>query len=284
MSAPRSIAAGTPEVDLVMNCYERTYRDVLAPGVVARVCDQNRFRFAQRTVLVNNVDDADDARERGRRLIEAGEIDRLEFVAEYLDAGLAAAQLRREELGKVPYFTDWALAALVLGGPDLMLHWDAEVQLVAPVDWVTPSIELMTDDSRVLVCNPSWGDDADLARQTSEERGAFALGHGFSDQVFLVRRSELARPIYGDRTLADLRYPVAHLGRIFEARVDSHLRRRGRLRATYRPATWRHVSTMGVAYPPRTPSETLRYARNRAITFVLTRMPRRLRPRTLRLL
>jgi hypothetical protein len=271
-------------VDLVINCYERTYRHVLAPGTVANISSDNRYPFARRTVLVNNVLDGEDVAGRAQALVDAGEIDAAFYVEDHLATGLAAAGLRPAELGKVPYFTDWALAALVLPGPDWMLHWDAEASLAEPVDWITPSIELMEDDPRVLVANPSWGDDEDLLRHTSEQAGPFALGHGFSDQVFLVRRRELARPIYHDRTLADLRYPVAHLGRIFEARIDSHIRRRGRLRATYRPAVWRHNSQMGVAYPPRTLTETLLYARNRAVTVALTRLPRRLRPSTLRLL
>jgi hypothetical protein len=271
-------------VDLVVNCYERTYRDVLEPGTFARICDQNRVRFARRTALVNNVEDRDDARRRAGRLIDAGELDACFFVADYLEQGLATCGLESRELGKVAYFTDWALAALVLPGPGWMLHWDAELRLREPCDWIGPSVDLMERDRRVLVSNPSWGDDADLRRHTSERTGDFALGHGFSDQVFLARRADLARPIYGERTMARLRYPVAHLGYIFEARLDSYMRRCGRLRATYMPATWVHDSTMGVEYPARSVRETLLYARNRAVAMALPRVPRALRPRTLRYL
>jgi hypothetical protein len=273
-----------PEVDLVVNCYERTCRDVLAPGTFPEIERQNRFPFARRVALVNNVDDRADAERRGAELIEAGEIDELRFVADHLDAGLAAAELTRADLGEIPYFTDWALAALVLPGADWMVHWDPELRMEQPADWVTPSVELMERDRRVLTANPAWWDPADIARQTGERSGDFALGHGFSDQVFLVRRSEFARPIYRDRTLARLRYPVAHLGDIFEARVDSHMRRVGRLRATYLPAVYLHDVRIGAAYPARTPWQTALYARNRAISIVLPKLPRALRPRTLRLL
>jgi hypothetical protein len=271
-------------VDLVVNCYERTYRDVLAPGTFARICDQNSFAFARRSVLINNVEDRNDAQRRAQVLIDAGELDTCFFVADHLDRGLATCGLKRHELGKVAYFTDWALAALVLPGPDWMLHWDAELRLREPCDWIGPSIELMERDRRVLVSNPSWGNAADLRRHTSERDGEFALGHGFSDQVFLARRTDLARPIYGERTMARLRYPVAHLGYIFEARLDSYMRRHSYLRATYTPATWVHHSTMGVEYPTRSVRETLLYARNRAVALVLPRVPRALRPRTLRYL
>jgi hypothetical protein len=272
----------TAQVDLVVNSYERTYRDVLTPGTFARICEHNRFPFARRTALINNVDDREDASRRAQALVDAGELDIFEFVGDHLERGLEVCGLARRDLGRVPYFTDWALAALVLPGPDWLLHWDAELRLAQPIDWITPSIELMERDRRVLLANPAWGDDEDLSRHTSERVGGFALGHGFSDQVFLARRSDLARPIYGERTIARLRYPVAHLGYIFEARLDSYMRRHERLRATYEPATWVHDSTMGVKYPRRSVRETLAFARNRAVAGLLPRLPRGLRPRTLR--
>jgi hypothetical protein len=273
-----------PQVDLVVNCYERTYRDVLAPGTFAEIERQNDFRFTRRVALVNNVEDRGDAERRGAVLTESGEIDELRFVEDHLAAGLVAAGLTRADLGEVAYFTDWALAALVLPGADWMVHWDAELRMERPTDWITPSTALMDSDRRILTANPAWWDPEDIARQTGERIGDFALGHGFSDQVFLVRRSELARPVYRDRTLARLRYPVAHLGDIFEARVDSHMRRANRLRATFLPAVYLHDVRIGTAYPARTPRQTAVYARNRAVATVLPKLPRALRPRTLRLL
>jgi hypothetical protein len=282
LAAARRERVVTARVDLVVNSYERTYRDVLAPGTFARICEHNPFPFARRTALINNVDDPEDAGRRAQALIDSGELEAFEFVADHLERGLAICGLERSDLGRVPYFTDWALAAIVLPGPDWLLHWDAELRLARPIDWISPSIELMDRDRRVLLANPAWGDEEDLRRHTSERVGEFALGHGFSDQVFLARRSDLAQPIYAERTIARLRYPVAHLGYIFEARLDSYMRRHGRLRATYVPATWVHQSTMGVKYPKRSLRETLLYARNRVVAMLLPRIPRPLRPPSLR--
>ena len=63
-----------PPVDLVVNCWERSYREVLAPGFFAGIAEQNRFPFAGRVALVNNVDDVADARRRAQRLVDAGEL------------------------------------------------------------------------------------------------------------------------------------------------------------------------------------------------------------------
>ena len=215
-------------------------------------------------------------------LIDSGELDAFFLVADHLDRALAICGLEPQELGKVPHFTDWALVSVVLPGPEWILHWDAELHLAQPCNWIGPAIDLMERDPRILVANPGWGNTPDLRRHTCEEVGDFALGHGFSDQVFLARRSELACPIYNERTVARLRYPVAHLGYIFEARVDSYMRRHGRLRATYAQVTWVHNATMGMKYPLDPPRETLLYVRNRAIAALLPRVPRSLRPPALR--
>src|SRR4051812_8816999 len=100
------------DVALVVNCFERTYRDVLAPGTFARVGSEACFAFARRTALVNNVDDRADAERRGHELLAAGEIDELVFVEDRLDEALGRTGLTRAELGRVPYFTDWALVAV----------------------------------------------------------------------------------------------------------------------------------------------------------------------------
>ena len=267
------------DVDLVVNCFERTYRDVLDANLLDRIAADNRFGFASRTVLINNVDDRDDAQRRAKAAVARGAIDRFVFVADRLDDALARTGLTRADLGPVPYFTDWALVAVTLDGPDWMLHWDADARLEEPVDWITPAIELMERDRRVLIANPNW-QVPNLHEFTFETVGDFALGHGFSDQVFLGRRSELGRPIFSSRSLSLLRYPVAHLADIFEARVDAHLRAAGRLRATHRDARYVHGVEMGTSWPAQSLRQRLRAARNRAVIRALRRLP--WRPRRLR--
>jgi hypothetical protein len=268
-----------PGVDLVVTVYDRTMRDVLAPGSLSAIADGSAFAFARRTVLVNNVASREEVETLARERIAAGELDHVAFVADGLDAALAATGLTRDELGSVPYFTDWAIVAATMPGPEWVLHWDAEVRMITPVDWITPALELMGRDARVMIANPYWNVPT-LEQTTWERDGEFALGHGFSDQVWLARRAELSRPIYHQRSLARLRYPMAHVAHIFEARVDAHLRHHGRLRATHVRATYRHPPNMGVSYPPRTRMQTLRYVRNRAVTSGLLRLP--VRPRSLR--
>jgi hypothetical protein len=266
-------------VDLVVTVYERTVRDVLAPGVLAEIAAGSAFSFARRTLLVNNVTSRSEVLRLAGERIAAGELDHVAFVEEHLDEALRVTGLTRAELEPIPYFTDWAIVAATMPGPEWVLHWDAEVRMIAPVDWITLALELMGRDPRVMIANPYWNVPT-LEQTTFERDGEFALGHGFSDQVWLARRAQLSRPIYHERSLARLRYPMAHVGHIFEARVDAYLRRQGRLRATHVRATYRHPPNMGVSYPARTRMQTLRYARNRLVTAGLLASP--VKPRSLR--
>jgi hypothetical protein len=253
------------EVDLVVNCFERSYRKVLAPGFFAQIEGDNARAFASRTVVINNVEDREDASALAAARVGAGEIDRYVFVADRLDTALA-------ELQPIPYFTDFAIVAATLDGPDWMVMWDADVRLRTPFDWVTPAIELMERDPRIMVANPNWPVD-NLDEFTAEVDGDFAIGQGFTDQAFLARRSELGRPIYRQRCVALRRYPLSYVGAIFEARVDAHMRHAGRLRATHRSAVYEHEVEMGTSWPSLSLRERVLQARDHLIIRLLKALP-----------
>jgi hypothetical protein len=273
-------------VDFVVNTFERTYRRALEPGVFATIADPNRFPFARRVVLINNVQDPADAERRAQALLQTGEIDEARFVADHLDVALASAGLRRRELEPLLHYSDAPLVAATLAGSPWLLYWDAEARLVGPVDWVTPALELMKRDRRLMVANPSWeptdgeGRRPGLERETAEIREGFAIGDGFSDQVFLASRAALAGPIYRQRCVARLTYPGAHKAHVFEARVAAHMRHDGRLRATSLAATYSIKAAGGhSSYPPSGPLEAARYVRNALVLRALAGSP--WRPRCL---
>lgn len=257
-------------VDLVVTCFERTIEKVLAPGFFDSIEADNKRRFERRTALINNVRDRGAAERLAHKRLACGDIDHFAFVEDRIDASLAATGLDASALDPVPYFIDWGLVAVTLSGPETFLHWDADVRLAEPADWLGDAVELLEADPRVMVVNPNWEVD-NLGRFTLEERGPFSLGHGFSDQVFLARRFDLARPIYGERCLARWRYPFPSS---FEARVDAHLRHSHRLRATHRGARYVHEVPMGTSWlAGRSLSDRLRAAGRHATIAALRRSP-----------
>jgi hypothetical protein len=274
-------------VDLVINTFERTYRRALAPGAIAKVAEENRFAFARRTVLVNNVGDRDDASALAQQLLDNGEIDEVHFVDECLERALALTGLTRMKLEPLLHYSDAPLVAATLAGSEWLLYWDADAHLLEPSDWLTPALELMRRDARVLVANPSWEAPTADGRRAGVEREAltladgFALGVGFSDQAFLARRAELAAPIYAQRCISLIAYPAAHKAAVFEARVAAHMRHHGRLRATSLDAAYAIADDDGgSSYPPRGALETLRYVRNGLALRAIAASP--WRPRCLR--
>ena len=234
---------------MVVTCWERTYRDVLAPGSMASRAAEHSYADLLTTVLVNNVED----RAAATRLAEMSGADRVVFVEDHVDRALAVTGIPTRALHRVGRFLDWPLVAATLDGPDHLLCWDAGIHLVSATDWISPSLALLEADPRVLVANPAWalpGQIDTLGSEEIERLGDFALGYGFSDQAFLTRRSDLRTSRFNTLAPASWRYPLTGVGAIFERRVDAHMRRARRLRATYLKAAYVHPAEgTGTGYP-----------------------------------
>lgn len=235
-------------VDFVMNCYERTYRQVLSTGFIAdEMSKHGSFSFDQVTVMINNVDEPGDAVD----LAKSCGADRYLIVSDCLGDAVSRTKYPARGLRSLKHYSDCILTAVCAPGPDWMVYWDAEATLRDPVDWISPSIEFMRADPRIVVSNPeSWLQLAEREAQARIE--SFAVGYGFSDHAVLARRSELARPIYRSWAPASWRYPLAPWEAVFEQRLDAFMRRHGRLRATYLPATYEHFGAVGQGYPEPT--------------------------------
>jgi hypothetical protein len=261
------------DVELVINAFERNYRSVLAAGFFTGIERQNSFRFSRRVALINNVADVEDARARAETLVASGELNAHHVVSERLPEALRMAGLRRKDLGRLLHYSDCSLVAVTLEGSPWLLYWDPDIYLEQPRDWITPSLDRMDSDRRLMVANPLW-EDPTLEATTQELDGDFAIGQGFSDQVYLVRREEFAAPIYSQRCIARYRYPVSAVCDVFEARVDSWMRHHGRLRLTYLPARYRHlVRAQGSAGERRRTIEEVRRARNAGVLKLLSHSP-----------
>ena len=273
------VAAATGDVDLIVNCFERTYREVLKPGFFDQIAADNARDFALKTALINNVEDRGHAQEKAEALVMAGEIDRFLFVSDEIDQALLVCGLTSSDLGPVPYFTDFALVAVAAQGPEWFLLWDANVRINKPVDWVTPGIDLLERDPRAMCAGPNWRSGG-LDGRYFEPAGDFVLGQGFTDQVVLGRRSDFAAPIYRESSISLWRYPMSHLTTTFEARIDAHMRRSKKLLATHRVAVYDHQVEMGTSWPHRSLYVRAVEARNHLAISILKLMP--WRPKHLR--
>ena len=222
-------------VGLVVNSYERTYRDVLRPGYFGDLVASNLRPMDEVVALINNVQDPDDARDRAEALIRGGEISSFAFVGDHMQAALKQARLPSRMLRRRPYLLDYGLVMPHVTSTEWLLGWDAETRLIVPTNWIDPSIELMESDSRVFHASLNWrpaeAGEAGLESERVETSGDFALNWGFSDQLFLLRRMDLARPIYRSFAPAAIVRHAPH-PYTFEYRVECHQRAARRFRAT----------------------------------------------------
>src|SRR5664279_5375880 len=241
-------------VDFVVNCYERTYRHVLEPGFIRRLASQQGYPFSCVTALINNVNERWDA----ERMAALCDVDRVVFVVDEIEQAMKRTGVSDRSLRRLRHFSDCCLVAVTLDGPDWLVYWDADAELSEQMDWVAPCISYASSHLDIAIFNPNnW--HVGLAEwEALNIDGLFAIGFGFSDVVFLARRSELGRRVYGYIAPASWRYPLAHIEAIFEQRVDAYMRRRKRLRATYLPASVTHPAEVGLNYPLASRRERVR--------------------------
>lgn len=242
------LTGNVPRVDFVINVFERTYREILQPGQIQARIAPHGFPFQKRVVLINNVDDRNDVVMRLAPLLASGEITDTYFIEDRLSETLRSAGVSKAELKKTIHYTDCSLVAIFLPGSPYLLYSDADVHLLNSVDWITPALQLMQADRRIAIANPDWTQST-LKAETREMTNGFALGYGFSDQLYLLDRKEFARPIYRHWVPISWRYPLSHLSPVFEQRVDSYMRLQGRLRATSTNVRYGHLAEEGQGYP-----------------------------------
>lgn len=243
-------------IDLVVNCYERTYRDVLRPGFMSNVVKSQCRDFDCVTVLINNVDDPPAAAALASAVKD--EVDRYAFVHDLLPGALEKCGLSRRHLRRLTHFTDCCLVAVTMPGPAWVVYWDAGAVLREPGDWITPTVDLMTRNPQIAVGNPNNWHIGLAERESLYVQGDFAIGYGFSDVAFVGRRKDFSRHIYRRLAPASWRYPLAHIEPVFEQRIDAWMRCTGRQRATYLPLVVDHPEAAGANYPAASPVDRLK--------------------------
>ena len=272
-------------VGLVVNTYERTYRDVLSAGYFPQIAELNRRSFDEVVALINNVDDAADAQRRAQALVDAGEITSYAFVRDLLPAALQHSGLGASALRRRPYLLDYGLVMPHAVATDWLLGWDAETTLDEPRDWVTEAIELMERDPRVFHAGLNWHPmeelDPGLASEAVETIGDYALNYGFSDQLFLLRRQDLLDVRWRAFAPAAIVRHAPH-PYTFEFRVESHQRSVGRMRAT-RASLFYSTRTSPAGVVDRTGATRLDRAQLRLLRalehHIIRRVPRSTGPR-----
>lgn len=225
----------TNSVGIVVTVYERTLRKVTEIGYFDRLKRSQCFDFDEVVLLVNNVNNPLEAREVATQLKKRGEISSFSFVQDLLPEAISRFRISERIRARRPYLFDFGLTMPLTIQSKWLLGWDVEARVLTPRNWIDESIDLMNSDRRIFHVSLNWpkldAKDPGLDGEVVEWKGKYGLNWGFSDQVFLLQRSSLMRPIYNSFSP---RAVVRHAPHpyTFEYRVEAFQRSSGLLRAT----------------------------------------------------
>lgn len=230
-------------VDCYVDCWEGSYRGLLVPGVLGTRFAMHRYPFARRVLTINNVDNQQAVLALAEAAIMRGECDEYILVADALSIALERCGLHIADIQSVLHFVDFHLVTVATAQADFILHTAGDVQLTQPFDWVSDAVARLKEDEKLLIANPGYAHHPGLAaKEATSFDDPYWVGFGFSDQCFLGATRRLAVPIYNEWNFLSNRYPMTHIGRIFEARIDAYMRNHQLLRLTDSRVEYMHNS------------------------------------------
>jgi hypothetical protein len=229
-------------VTYATNCWEKDWYYILNDSRLKKIIDNNSYDFDYRLLIINNVkeDTVKPLLKAIDHAIKIGAFTDFYFVNDHYEEALDAISLKRSDIdiGYNYSISEWV--AIHLCKTKYITYYMGDSIVDSNHDWITPSIKLLEDNENIKVANPLWSYRHNEAMAESVyELKDFYIGHGFSDQCFLVRKEDFYADIYKEYHPDQIRYPV-HAGDCFERRVYSWMRNKQVLRATYKHCSYIH--------------------------------------------
>ncbi len=236
-------------------CWEKDWRLLLLDPVYLKVnqIENHCYSFVERLLIINNVKDLKEVRQAADRLVQKGVLTRYIVVEEIVEEMLSFFDLKRSDFrmgedaknyeGVNP---DWIyynalgpLAAIYSAMGDYLLFLTGDVRLDKKVRWIDRTIRVMEKRDDIGVANLVWNEEYREAKKESYRTtwNFYFANQGFSDQLFLVKKSLFRQPIYGEIRPDSHHFPR---GDVFEKRCFSFLKNHGFQRITYRHGSYTH--------------------------------------------
>jgi hypothetical protein len=227
-----------PTVTFATSCWEKDWRQILlTPDYMAvGQIGNHSFPFAERLLIINNVDDLEAVKRAAQEKVEQGILTRCVAASDVLPH----FELKRADFNDWQYYNALGpLNAIKEAKSDYLLFVTGDVYLKEPVNWIEKAIRFMEKDRNVKVANLTWNNNYKEAKKESYRKtwNFFVANQGFSDQMFLVRCADFKAPIYGEIRADGAHYPR---GDVFEKRVFSYMKNRGWERISFRGGSYTH--------------------------------------------
>lgn len=196
---------------------------------------------AHRRLLINNVAFPHRVVETAQDLLARQIVHEIVVVADHLDAALDHFRLTRDMLGAGLPYSSAELVGLFTCPTEFLCHFAGDCVMGHTSDWIGEGIELLRRRVDIAVVSPLWnGSLREALEESPQQDGDYLLGHGFTDQCYLVRAAELKSANLLRFHPASDRYPK-YGGDLFEKRVDSWLRLESKFRTIDPRATCLHL-------------------------------------------
>ena len=230
----------TPTVTLETKCWEQDWKRILEGERLRLLAERNAWPFSEKILMINNVKNYSVVSKHAERAVQQGWLTKYVIVEENAAEALDFFSISRESLGAGFPYSIAELVGLFLCRSDFLLHYAGDCIPAATSDWVSKAVHLMSQDSRVKVCNLDWDENhREAGDGASGEMDDFFIGTGFSDQCYLVRTENFRQRIYNESHPVSARYPK-YGGELSEKRVDSWMQNHGHLRATCKHGHYIH--------------------------------------------
>ena len=228
-------------ITLETKCYENDWEYLLKTDRLKEAAALCRYPFDRIVLYINNVKDPDKVARYADKLVRSGVISQFVHVSDHAGRVLESFGCDPESFRGGYYYSIAEMTGIYLCKTDYLLHFSSDTIMANKEEWIGSAIGKMEENAQILAANPTWNDKFHGAREESvAEDDAFYIGHGFSDQCYLIAPARFRSPIYNDRHAVSQRRFPAHGGESFEKRVDAYMRNHGYLRITSKRASYRH--------------------------------------------
>ncbi|MGM0884325.1 MAG: hypothetical protein ACQEXQ_25210 [Bacillota bacterium] len=228
------------EVTFETKCYEKDWEFLLKTKRLETMIDYNRFRFKEKILYINNVQDVKEVASYAQKLVARGVLTSFVVVEDYAKEALDFFGVTKDSFHGGYFYSIAEMVSIYLCKTDYLVHFSSDSILEKPFEWVHSSILKMKSDKRIKVANPTWNQSyGDAKYESFDEDENFYVGFGFSDQCYLIQAKNFREKIYNETNAASERYPV-YGGELFEKRVDAWMRNHAFTRITFKHGSYLH--------------------------------------------
>lgn len=228
-------------VTFEIKLYENDWKFLLIGDYLDKIIARCNYNFERKVLFINNVNDIEKVKKYADKKIIKGVIDEYIVVEDFVKAALKYFNVNDESFNGGYFYSIAELVSIYLCKTDYLLHFSSDSYLEeSKVNWIDKAINVFKENKDIIVANPVWNFAYNEAKQESlYEMEDFFVGHGFSDQCYLIRIDVFKNQIYNEKNIKSGRYPQ-YGGELFEKRVDSFMRNHNKLRITSKEISYIH--------------------------------------------